>query len=129
VNTKVYHFFSIKEIWYNRNEKEEEYVMEKLTVSTFDELTNKGIVLVDFYADWCGPCKMIAPVLEELSQEYAGKVDFYKLDLDVEGDVAQKFSIMSIPTLLIFKDGEVVNTITGAHPKPMLDKAIQAVIG
>jgi len=77
-------------------------------------------VLVDFYADWCGPCKMMSPVVEELSKEYAGKFKIGKLNVDESGVTAQQYKVMSIPTLLIIKKGQVVEQIVGAVPKQQL---------
>ncbi len=74
-------------------------------------------VLVDFYADWCGPCKMMAPVIEELASEYAGTVKVGKLNVDEAPAISSKYRVMSIPTLLFVKNGEVVDNITGAVPK------------
>jgi thioredoxin 1 len=83
-------------------------------------------VLVDFYADWCGPCKMIAPSVEQMSTEFEGKAKIGKLDVDANGETAQKYRVMSIPTLLIFKNGEVVDTIVGAVPKATLEAKLNA---
>jgi thioredoxin 1 len=90
-----------------------------LTNDTFDEIIGAadGAVLVDFWAEWCGPCKMIAPVLEELAGELAGQVSIAKLNVDEASDIARRFEVMSIPTLLIFKDGEVAKRLVGAKPK------------
>ena len=80
-------------------------------------------VLVDFYADWCGPCKMVAPIVAELAEEYEGKFKIGKLNVDNEPGVAEKYRVMSIPTLLFIKSGEVVDTVVGAVPKKtLLDK-------
>jgi thioredoxin 1 len=86
-------------------------------------------VLVDFWADWCGPCKMIAPVVEELAGEYAGKLEVKKMDVDANPQTAMALGIRSIPTLLIFKDGKVAETVIGAVPKSVLKKKIDNVVG
>ena len=85
-------------------------------------------VLVDFWADWCGPCKMIAPVVEELAEEYEGKFNFTKLDVDANPQTAMNFGIRSIPTLLIFKGGQVAEQIVGAVPKAVLKRKIDKVL-
>ncbi len=82
-------------------------------------------VLVDFWATWCGPCKMIAPVVEEIANEYAGKVKVVKLDVDSNPETSMKFSIRSIPTIMIFKGGKVVEQLIGAMPKKnLMDKLL-----
>lgn len=83
-------------------------------------------VLVDFYADWCGPCKMMAPVIDELATKYEGKAKIGKLNVDKNGETAQKYRVMSIPTMLVIKDGQVVDTIVGAVPKQQLEDKINA---
>ncbi|MFW5688770.1 MAG: thioredoxin [Spirochaetota bacterium] len=95
-----------------------------ITTSNFEsEVTNSDIpVLIDFWAEWCMPCKMVAPVLEELSTEYAGKLKIGKLDVDSEGELAMKFSVQSIPTLMLFKGGEEVGRKVGAIPKPAIEE-------
>lgn len=100
------------------------------TDSNFEnEVLNSDVpVLVDFYADWCGPCKMMAPVIDELSSQYEGKAKIGKLNVDQNGTTAQKYKVMSIPTLLIIKNGEVVDTIVGAVPKQHLEAKIQSVL-
>jgi thioredoxin 1 len=85
-----------------------------------DVLGSDKPVLVDFWAEWCGPCRMIGPLVEELSTEYAGKAVIGKLNVDENPGVASKYGIRSIPTLLVFKGGEVVDKIVGAVPKTML---------
>ncbi len=85
-------------------------------------------VLVDFWADWCGPCKMIAPIVEELAEEYDGQVIFTKLDVDANPKTAMEFGIRSIPTLLLFKEGKVAEQVIGAVPKSMLKKKLDKVL-
>ncbi len=92
----------------------------KATDQTFSNETSSGTVLVDFWAPWCGPCKMIAPVLEELDTEIGDKVKIVKVDVDENPESAGKFGVMSIPTLLILKDGEVVDKVIGFQPKEAL---------
>ncbi|MEF9924907.1 MAG: thioredoxin [Eggerthellaceae bacterium] len=77
-------------------------------------------VLVDFFATWCGPCKMLAPVLDEVATEVAGKAKVYKLDVDQSPDIASRYSVMSVPTLIVFKGGQAVQQAVGAQPKPRL---------
>ncbi|HYF05446.1 MAG TPA: thioredoxin [Patescibacteria group bacterium] len=99
----------------------------KLTKDNFDqEVLNSPVpVLVDFWAVWCGPCKAIAPVLEELSHTYEGKLKIGKLNVDDEQEVSMKYSIMSIPTLKIFKDGKIAGEIVGAAPKSTIEDEIK----
>jgi thioredoxin 1 len=85
-------------------------------------------VLVDFWAEWCGPCKMIAPAISELAGEYSGKVKIGKLDVDSNQIVAGKFNIRSIPTLLIFKEGKIVDQIVGAVPKQRIKEKLDAAL-
>ncbi|MCM3731203.1 thioredoxin [Fictibacillus nanhaiensis] len=95
-----------------------------VTDQTFTAETNNGIVLADFFATWCGPCKMIAPVLEELDQDMGNQVKIVKIDVDQHQETANKFGIMSIPTLLVMKDGKVVDTLVGFKSMEALEEAL-----
>jgi thioredoxin 1 len=99
-----------------------------LTDATFDEVVgaSEKPILVDFWAEWCGPCKMIAPILEEFALEQSDKFTIGKLDVDLNVATATKFSVMSIPTLLLFKNGEVVARLVGAKPKGAMLQEISA---
>ncbi|ADV05374.1 thioredoxin [Staphylococcus pseudintermedius] len=92
--------------------------------SNFDEQIQSGVKLVDFWATWCGPCKMIAPVLEDLAVDYEGKADILKLDVDQNQATAAKFEVMSIPTLIVFKDGQPVDKVVGFQPKENLAQVL-----
>lgn len=96
-------------------------MVKELTDATFEEATANGVTLTDFWATWCGPCRMQSPVIEQLDQEMGDKVAFNKVDVDENQATAAKFGIMSIPTLLIKKDGQVVDTLVGYHPKEALE--------
>lgn len=93
-----------------------------LTDGSFDEQINSAStpVVVDFWADWCGPCKQIAPIVEELATEQAGKIQFAKIDVDANPDVSRRFNVMSIPTLIVFKDGKESKRLVGAKGKRQL---------
>lgn len=95
------------------------------TDQNFEQDTAHGVALVDFWATWCGPCRMQSPVVEDLSDSMADQVNFFKLDVDKNPDTAKKFQIMSIPTLMIKKDGEVVDKVIGYHSKEQLQQVLE----
>jgi thioredoxin 1 len=97
----------------------------EMTDATFKEMIqNHSLVVVDCWAPWCGPCRTVAPVIEELSRDYAGKILFGKLNVDENREVSTQYDIMSIPTLLVFKNGKLVDTIIGAMPRQTLEPKI-----
>ena len=95
---------------------------------TEEVLNSDKLAVVDVYADWCGPCRLVAPIIEELATEYDGKVKVGKLDADVAGATAQKYRVVSIPTILFFKGGQLVDQVVGAVPKATLKAKIDASI-
>ena len=101
-----------------------------VTRGNFDAEVMKSAVPVvaDFWAEWCGPCKMIAPVLKDLARDYKDKIKIAKIDVDAEGELAQQFNIVSIPTILVFNKGQVVKQQIGAVPRHALEKMIKEVI-
>lgn len=84
-----------------------------------------GLAMVDFWAAWCGPCRMVAPIVEQIATEYEGKVKVGKVDVDANQKTAARFNIRSIPSILFFKDGKLIDTVVGAVPKPALERKIQ----
>jgi thioredoxin 1 len=88
-----------------------------------------GLAVVDFWATWCGPCRMIAPVLEQLAAEYEGKAKVAKVDVDANQATAARFNVRSIPTILFFKDGKLVDQVVGAVPRPHLEKKFKEHLG
>ena len=95
------------------------------TDESFSEDTGSGLVLADFWAPWCGPCKMIGPILEEIDEEMSDKVQIVKLNVDDNQETAGKYGVMSIPTLILFKDGNVVDQVVGFQPKELLEARIE----
>lgn len=98
-----------------------------LDADNFDEVVQNGIgpILVDFWASWCAPCKVVAPALAELAVEFEGRARVAKVDVDDNGDLANRFGVRSIPTLVLFKDGKVVDQLIGAAPKPSIRQLIE----
>ena len=99
-----------------------------ITTADFDQIISSATkpVLVDFWASWCGPCRALGPVVEQIGEEMADRLDVYKCDVDAEGDIAQRFRIVSIPTLILFKNGEPVHTMVGNVPKAQLVSELSA---
>ena len=102
----------------------------KVTTADFESVVLKSAtpVLVDFWAEWCGPCRAVGPILYDISNEYGAKLKIVKLNTDEEGAIAMKYGISSIPTMNVFVNGEVVKTIVGAKPKPALLKDLESYI-
>ncbi|SEQ90527.1 thioredoxin [Neolewinella agarilytica] len=98
----------------------------EFTDANFKEKVTSGVAVVDFWAEWCGPCRMIGPVIEELAGEYEGKVLVGKVDVDENAELSQQFGVRSIPTILILKDGEVVDKHVGVTTKQALIEKIEA---
>ena len=99
-------------------------MVKQITDKEFDEAVKTGKVLVDCYAEWCGPCKMLSPIIDELSEELSD-VNFYKLNVDESDEVVRKYSVMSIPALLIFEDGELKNTSVGFKNKDQVKELLK----
>ena len=100
----------------------------ELTKDSFEETIREGVTLIDFWAPWCGPCRMITPVIEELAEEYEGKAKICKVNTDEEQEIAIQFGIRSIPTILFFKDGELVDQMIGAAGKDVFSQKLDAII-
>ena len=103
---------------------------KELTAGNFDEVVLQSVqpVMVDFWAQWCGPCKMIGPIIEEIHGEYEGKATIGKVDVDQQQELASRFGIRNIPTILFFKNGEIVDKITGAAPKKEFQNKLNKLV-
>lgn len=101
----------------------------QFTDANFDELLKSNrLVVADFWAEWCGPCRMVGPIIEELAEAYKDKVLIGKVDVDENNDLAARYGIRNIPTVLFFKDGELVDKQVGAGPRPMFEAKINALL-
>ena len=98
----------------------------EITDANFEETTQSGVTLVDFWAPWCGPCQMQGPIIDKIAEQYDGKASVGKLNVDDNADTAAKFGVMSIPTLILFKDGEKVEQFTGVQSEDKLKTALDA---
>jgi len=101
----------------------------ELTAENFKETISEGVALVDFWAPWCGPCRMIAPVIEELAEDYDGKAKICKVNTDEQPSIAGEYGIRSIPTILFFKDGELVDQMVGAAGKAVFAEKLDGLLG
>jgi thioredoxin 1 len=112
---------------FNPQSNPQSNIVTSVTDSEFKSkvLDAKNPVVVDFWASWCGPCKALAPIVEDLAKEHSGKIDFYKLNIDENADTTTNFKIKGIPTLLLFKNGKVVDQIVGAVPKSTIQSMLQ----
>lgn len=104
--------------------------LKTITAENFDEavLQSEKPVLVDFWAPWCGPCRMVSPLVDQLAEEYEGKAVVGKVNVDDEGELALRYDVMTIPTVIIFKDGEVADQITGAYPKAKFEEMLNRAL-
>ncbi|ALP89596.1 thioredoxin [Clostridium butyricum] len=100
--------------------------MKTVNSNEFKNEISEGVVLVDFFATWCGPCKMLGPVLEDLGKELEGKAKIIKVDIDQSGDLADEFRISSVPTMILFKDNKIVDTMVGFLPKERIKQVIES---
>jgi thioredoxin 1 len=111
--------------------KIKEEIMSKyieLTNDNFDSTVKEGVSLVDFWAPWCGPCRMLAPVIDELAADFDGKANICKVNTDEQQDLGAKYGVRSIPTILFIKDGEVVDTLVGANSKQALADKLNSLV-
>lgn len=102
--------------------------VEEITENGFEKKISKGISVVDFWASWCMPCVMMAPVVEELAEKFKGKISFAKLNVDENPNISEKFSVMSIPTLIIFQDGKEIDRIVGSLPFERIEEKLNGLL-
>lgn len=102
---------------------------EHLSESNFEQKIAQGVVLVDFFATWCGPCKMLSPIIEEINDEKDESFSVYKVDIDACEDIALDYAIMSVPTLIVFKDGQEAARMIGVQPKTEIVNTVRSIVG
>ncbi len=104
--------------------------VSEITTAEWDKkvIESKGLIMVDFWAPWCGPCRMVAPVVDELAEEYKGRVSFLKLNTDDNQEIAVRYQVMGIPTLIFFKDGKIVSKLVGAQSKKTFKDKIEEIL-
>lgn len=102
--------------------------MDQFTDDNFEEKISSGVVLVDFYADWCGPCRMLTPVIEGVAEEMQGQASFAKLDIDQNQKVASQFQVTSVPTLVLYKDGKEVNRLVGLRDAEAIKQFVSGAL-
>jgi thioredoxin 1 len=113
-------------LWYTLPMANSKHVLTATDGTFQTEIVNaKGVAIVDFWAEWCGPCKMLGPTIDALADEYAGKAKIYKLNVDDNPEAGQQLGIKGIPTVIVFKDGKIVDRLVGLQPKEVLSQAIQ----
>ncbi len=115
----------------NKNKvKENDNMAQVISSEEFNNLVQntEGIAVVDFFATWCGPCKMLAPVFQEVANDFEGKADFYKIDIDASLDIARQFSVSTVPTVIVFRNGEPIERLVGFMPKENLTSKIKEYI-
>jgi len=100
-------------------------IVQELTNGEFESFTKEGVVLIDFFAEWCMPCMMMAPIIEDLNEDFEGKAKIAKLNIDDSPELADKYNVSSIPTFIIFKEGKVVEQLTGSMIQDELSEALQ----
>ena len=100
-------------------------MVKKLLTEEFDRKTNEGVVLVDFYADWCGPCRRLGPIIENVAQKIGNRASVYKVNIDEGTGLARRYNIRGVPTMMIFKNGKVVDTMSGVQPEAVILNAIE----
>lgn len=120
IKTYKTYFLSLEMV--NNNE------VPELSEKEFETFTKKGVVLIDFFAEWCMPCVMMAPVIDEISEEFNGKIKVGKVNIEDNSELAEKFGVSSIPNLILFKNGEIVEQIIGAMPQEEIENVIKGYI-